>query len=67
VEDQGEPNKLFEKLASEGVRAFPVSAGEKAGLKELVADVHKLVADEEFIQMEEPAPEVIFRPRPVDR
>jgi hypothetical protein len=26
-----------------------------------------LVADAVLIQMEEPAPEVIFRPRPVDR
>jgi GTPase len=67
VDDPGELNKLTEKLAAEGIQVFPVSAGEKIGLKELVSDVHKLVAGEELIRMEEPEPEVIFRPRPVDR
>jgi GTPase len=67
MEDQDELNKLVEKLAAEGIKVFPVSASEKTGLKELVSDVHKLVADVELVQMDEPEPEVIFRPRPVDR
>lgn len=65
--DPSELKELVEKLASEGMTAFLVSAKEASGLKDLVASVHKLVADEMLVQIEEPEPEVIFRPRPVDR
>jgi GTP-binding protein len=60
-------HKLTQKLASEGIGIFPVSAREGSGLKELITGVHKLVTEVQLIQMDEPAPEVIFRPRPVDR
>jgi len=60
-------SNLTEKLAVEGVRLFQVSAIGESGLKDLVATVHKMVTDAGVMQSEEPAPEIIFRPRPVDR
>lgn len=60
-----EINRLASKLADDGVQVLTVSAVSGAGLKELVEIVHKMFTDDLLSQPREP--EIIFRPRPVDR
>lgn len=60
-----EINKLASKLADDGVQVLTVSAISEAGLKELVEIVHKMFTEDVLSQPREP--EIIFRPRPVDR
>ena len=67
AEDTSQLSGLSEKLSREGVKLLQVSAIGESGLKDLVATAHKMVADAAALQMEEPVPEIIFRPRPVDR
>jgi len=67
VDDLSKLNELVEKLSAENITVFTLSAREKSGLEELVADMHELVSEALLTRVEEPAPEIIFRPRPVDR
>ena len=57
--------ELASKLAGEGVKVQAISTVTGSGLKELVASVHKMVAEAALLQYREP--EIVFRPRPVDR
>lgn len=60
-----EVDRLASRLASDGIQVLPVSAVNGTGLKELVESVHKMVTEDVLSQPQEP--EIIFRPRPVDR
>jgi GTP-binding protein len=55
------------ELAWAGLPVLCMSALEKQGLVELVSTVHGLVEEEKQKMMGEVAPEVIFRPKPVDQ
>lgn len=69
--DQGDDDSRLSEfigdLTASGIKVFPISAKGKTGLQELVEGVHKLVAEAVSEQISEPEPEVVFRPRPVDR
>lgn len=58
---------MINRLGSQGITSFLISAQERSGLKELVETVHKMVVENAIRQREEPVPEIIFRPRPVDK
>lgn len=65
--DAASLSRLSENLSQAGIKLIQVSAVEESGLEDLISTVHKMIADAAAVQTDEPAPEIIFRPRPVDR
>ena len=67
VDDAGAGNYVKEMLADTGLPLIMVSALERQGLVELISEVHRLAVEVRNRPSSEPAPEVVFRPQPVDR
>lgn len=67
IEDPAALDSIKAELAGAGWPVLMVSAVERQGLGELVSSVHELISEERLKPAEEDAPEVIFRPKPVDR
>ncbi len=58
---------IKERLASRNLPVHVISSQEKTGLDELVNEVHPLVNEEVSRAQEKMQPEVVFRPKPVDK
>ena len=67
VDSAGLDNYVNEKLSDTGLHRVMISALEKQGLDELVLEVHRLALESRSRPSSEPAAEVVFRPKPVDR
>ena len=67
VDDVETGNYVKEVLACTGLPVIMVSALERRGLDELVSEVHRLAMEAKKRPSNETAPEVVFRPKPVDR
>ncbi len=67
LEDLEYQESVKRDLGASGFPVYLVSALEKQGLGELISAVHGLVKVESQKMNEEGQPEVIFRPKPVDR
>ena len=67
MDDVGMGNYVKEVLADTGLPVIMISALEKRALDELISSVHRLALEAKDRPSNEPAPEVVFRPKPVDR
>jgi len=67
VDDVIADNYVKEDLADAGLPCIMISALESRGLDELISEVHRLAVEVRNSLSNESAPEVVFRPKPVDR
>jgi GTP-binding protein len=67
VDDADAGNYVKETLGETGLPQIVVSALERHGLDELISEAHRLAIGARNRTSSEPAPEVVFRPKPVDR
>lgn len=67
IDDGGIGNHVREVLADTGLPVILISAIEKTALAELISSVHRLALEASDRPSDEPSPEVVFRPRPVDK
>jgi GTP-binding protein len=67
VDDDGVGEDDKKVLANTGLPVIRVSALERRGLSELISEVHRLAAEARVRLSGDIAPEVVFRPQPVDR
>ena len=67
IEDAGELDEIRNLPGINGLPLFLISAKMGQGLNELIAAVHKIAAEKEIVETREIKPEVVFRPKPVDR
>jgi GTPase len=65
--EPADQNALKEKLEAFGSPVLFIAAAEELGLSELVTRVHQLVSEEKEKIADQIQPEVIFRPKPVDK
>jgi GTPase len=67
LEDAASLETLKETLMGSALPVFIITAKEKQGLGEMVACIHQLVMEEKQKEAGELQPEVVFRPKPVDK
>ncbi|MHB8085972.1 MAG: GTPase ObgE [Dehalococcoidia bacterium] len=67
VEDTGRLEEICNLPGFLGLPLFFISSSTGQGLKELITAVHKIALQKEIVENGEIQPEVIFRPKPVDR
>jgi len=67
IDDASIGNHVREVLAETGMPVILISALETAALSELISSVHRLALEAKDRPSNEPSPEVVFRPKPVDR
>lgn len=67
VEDGGKLEEIRHMPDFFGLPLFFVSAKTGEGLKELITAVHKIALQKETVEAQDTKPEVVFRPKPVDR
>ena len=67
IEDTAELADIKGKLAETGLPVYMVSAALNAGISELILPLHKLISEHKTGALEEMGPEMVFRPKPVDR
>ena len=67
VDDAGAGDYIRGMLADTGLPKVIVSARERQGLDELILEVHRLAVEARSIASSDTTPEVVFRPKPVDR
>ena len=67
IEDTAELADIKGKLAETGLPVYMVSAALNAGISELILPLHKLISEHKTGALEELGPEMVFRPKPVDR
>jgi GTP-binding protein len=66
IEDAEDLSDIKGKLAGTGLPVYTVSAALNTGIPDLILSVHKLIGEHEIGAFEETAPEMVFRPKPVD-
>ncbi|MCX5993557.1 MAG: GTPase ObgE [Chloroflexi bacterium] len=67
VDDAGGCDYIKERLLDTGLPRVMVSALERQGLDELILEVHGLAVEARNMASSYTKPEVVFRPKPVDR
>jgi GTPase len=67
IDDAGMGNHIKEVLADTGLPVVIISALAKRSLDELISGVHSLALEAKSRPSNDQVPEVVFRPKPVDR
>ena len=65
--DSSELDNIKQELNACGLPLFFISAKDRRGLSELIAAVNNIVDDEQAKRVAKSEPEVVYRPKPVDR
>jgi len=67
IESAGELDEIRDLPVFNGLPLFFISAKTGQGLNELISSVHRIALEKGIVETREVKPEVVFRPKPVDR